>query len=260
MSSELKKPWADGPYALLEAVKTQEVPIHPALHIANEMVHAHNCMIRGLNAISLQYQQVKSPQDVKDFLCFTLFWAEFIHHHHHLEEQIIFPGMETALGKPGLMGGNVEQHEAFGPILRGLIEYAGDPRSAETYGGGEALGQHLAALGPPLHEHLAAEIPTLTALKEACGGDQGKKQGLLAAYEAGSAEAARSQAKVVVPPMVLGLRDKTFDGGNNWPSIPTPVEFIIGNVLGWKHSNVWRFLPCDYWGQPRDLAFAREGL
>lgn len=65
-----------------------------------------------------------------------------------------------------------------------------------------------------------------------------------------------SCVQTVVPPMVLGLRDITFRGGNTWPVMPPLSEYFVHYIFAWKHSGSWRFLPCDTWGTPRPLAFA----
>jgi len=56
--------------------------------------------------------------------------------------------------------------------------------------------------------------------------------------------------------MVLGLRDVTFEGGNNWPAMPRLAESFVHYLLARKYAGLWRFLPCDAWGRPRPLAFA----
>jgi hypothetical protein len=60
----------------------------------------------------------------------------------------------------------------------------------------------------------------------------------------------------VIPPMVLGLRDITFEGGNQWPTLPPQSNKIVQNLLARKHAGAWRFLPSDTWGNPRPLKFA----
>ena len=59
----------------------------------------------------------------------------------------------------------------------------------------------------------------------------------------------------VVPPMVLGLRDITFEGGNKWPALPLLATHLIHYLLARKHAGAWRFLPSDMWGNPRPLKF-----
>jgi hypothetical protein len=216
------------------------------------MANAHNCMIRGLNALILQCQHVVLSRDKSDLLFFAAAWAAWIMDHHRLEEQIMFPGFESVLNAPGALGTNVDQHHAFSAALKDLEIYAKNT-GPEQYDAGSLKGK-LDKLAGPLCEHLKSEVPTLLHMRELCGDDAAKAQKLLDVYRASEAEAAK-QDKFIVPPMVMGLRDKTFEGGNGWPLIPGGIvsEFVIANVLGWMHAGAWRFLPCDFWGRPRGL-------
>jgi hypothetical protein len=56
--------------------------------------------------------------------------------------------------------------------------------------------------------------------------------------------------------LVMGLRDKTLEGGNNWPDIPWWAAYVIDWIFGWAHRGAWSFLPCDVHGTPRALPFA----
>lgn len=58
--------------------------------------------------------------------------------------------------------------------------------------------------------------------------------------------------------MVLGLRDKTFQGGNNWPVMPWYAPYMVDWIFAWKHRGAWRFLPSDIHGKPRHLAFVNK--
>lgn len=170
----------------------------------------------------------------------------------------MFPGFEDVLGNPGILTANVEQHHVFAETLQTLIKYATTPVTEETYDAQE-FRRILNALGPPLREHLEDEIVTLLQMREHCGDDPAKAQQLLSVYQASAVEAAK-QDKFIVPPMVMGLADRTYEGGNEWPKIPGGVvsQFVIVNVLSLKHKRAWRFLPSDHWCQPRDLAFTGE--
>jgi hypothetical protein len=224
------------------------------------MAHAHNCMLRGLNAIYLQAPHVKTHVDSADLIFLTASWVDWLTDHHQLEEELMFPGFETALGQPGFLTAAVEQHEVFSRELDGLRQYAAMSSAAKDFDAGE-LRKRIDALGPLLREHLADEIGMLQRMQEFCQGKQGdeKAQGLLKVYQASQAKAGK-QDKFVVPPMVMGLRDKTYEGGNDWPKIPggAAAELIVASVLSLKNRGAWRFLPCDHWGRPRPLAFLDE--
>jgi hypothetical protein len=177
-----------------------------------------------------------------------------------MEENTMFPGFETALGRPGLLTGAVEQHRAFEQELDSLRQYVATSESVEKFDAGE-LRKKIEALGPLLREHLADEIKMLQAMQELCEGDKSeeKAQKLSQVHKACVAESGK-QDMFVVGPMVMGLRDKTYEGGNKWPQVPggTITEFAIANVLSLKNRGAWRFLPCNFWGQPRPLAFPKN--
>lgn len=165
----------------------------------------------------------------------------------------MFPGFEAVPGiKPGALEGNVEQHHAFSEGLTALQTYA-TSTEAESYSG-ERVRALIDGFAAQLREHLADEITTLWSL-ESCGEENGKK--LLEVYQAAEAEAGK-QDKSVVPPMVLGLCDATFQGGNNWPVMPMGSSFFVHYIFGRKHRGAWRFLPCDTWRNPKPLAFLGE--
>ncbi|KAF2114888.1 heterokaryon incompatibility protein-domain-containing protein [Lophiotrema nucula] len=113
------------------------------------------------------------------------------------------------------------------------------------------------AFAKPIRKHLADEIATLWAI-DSVTTDSAESRKLLEIYEYCEAEAGK-QDKHVVSPMVLGLCDKTFEGGNDWPKMPIGSAYLVHYLFGRKHRGAWRFLPCDTWGQPRELAFAAKG-
>ncbi|KAL1989027.1 hypothetical protein VTN96DRAFT_5790 [Rasamsonia emersonii] len=106
-------------------------------------------------------------------------------------------------------------------------------------------------MAPGLRQHLSDEIQSLLSMRPYDG------EALLKVYKDCEAEAGK-QDKNVIPPMVLGLRDVTFQGGNQWPAMPPLSEWIVHYVFARKHSGSWRFLPCDTWGRPRPLALAED--
>ncbi|KAF1998945.1 hypothetical protein P154DRAFT_494699 [Amniculicola lignicola CBS 123094] len=248
--------WVDGPWKLIELPSATKSPNdHPAYYIANEMAFAHNCMLRGLNAIYLQAPHIP-PADVPDFLFFIKSWGEWIAHHHHMEETMMFPGFESIEGvAKGSLQGNVDQHHAFSGGLEAITAYATKTPAVE-YSGIRVKGL-CDAFGDALSEHLADEISTLLAMDTVPHNTSAASQ-LLAKYRESEAHA-RKQDKTVVPPMILGLCDKTFNGGNDWPKLPFGAAAIVHYVFGRKHAGSWRFLPCDTWRTPRTLMFLGEG-
>jgi hypothetical protein len=67
--------WADQPFKLIPTMVMRDVKVNPTVyHIANEMVLAHNAMIRSLNAMYLQAPYLKSEADSGDLLLYAKFW------------------------------------------------------------------------------------------------------------------------------------------------------------------------------------------
>ncbi|ORY04771.1 hypothetical protein BCR34DRAFT_572470 [Clohesyomyces aquaticus] len=243
---------ADGSWPLMETPSAKkDVSTHPAHHIANEMSFAHNAMIRGLNALYLQSPHIPpSTHLASDFLFFAASWSAWVLHHHILEETQMFPGFESVPGVPeGFLQGNVEQHHAFSAGLEEFNEWV-RTTGRDAYDGIE-LRRLIDKFADPLYEHLNAEIPTLWALD--CVSATHSAQ-LLQVYKDCEKEAAK-QDPFVVPPMVMGLCDATFQGGNDWPRMPFGAAWVIYWVLGWRHRGAWRFLPSDGYRRPRALAF-----
>ena len=99
--------------------------------------------------------------------------------------------------------------------------------------------------------HLRDEISALVAL-DVCGKEGGKR--LLEVFRKAE-KLASKQDPFVVPPLVMGLADRTFQGGNVWPPAPAVTGYIVHYVLSWRHKGAWRFLPSDAWCRPRPLQF-----
>ena len=213
------------------------------------MAFAHNAMLRGLNAIYLQAPQIP-PADAADFLFFVGSWGDWVLHHHQLEETMMFPGFEQIPGiRPGQLRDNVEQHLTFSTGLKVLKEYAKDTAQA-AYDGSE-IRKIIDSFSGEIRSHLADEIESLWGL-DCC--DKGQEGNLLKVYRDSEAEAGK-QDKFVIPPMVLGLCDKTFQGGNDWPVMPIGSAYIVHYLFGRKHRGAWKFLPSDTFRQPRPLPY-----
>ncbi|KAL7933076.1 hypothetical protein V8C35DRAFT_304868 [Trichoderma chlorosporum] len=245
--------WADGPLELIETPSAKrQIDDHPAHYIANEMAFAHNAILRGINSIYLQAPYIPKA-DATDFLFFVSAWASWVQDHHILEETRMFPGFERIPGiNPGQLSHNIEQHHQFSAGLESLRNYATNTAAAEY--DGERLRNLIDSFSTNMRQHLADEIDTLWRL-ECC--EKGQEKNLLKVYKACQAEASK-QDKTVVPPMVLGLCDKTFQGGNDWPATPVSSEYIVHYIFGRKHRGSWRFLPSDTFRQPRALPFSRD--
>jgi len=183
----MTKLWADQPFILTPTpTETDGVGKFPSLllysqkfnqlqlskeviMVATEMCLAHNIMIRNLNAIYLQCEQVTKPEDVKDFIRFCQVVLEAIHTHHDHEEQFFFPLVAEYTGEKDVMQANVIQHRAFEEGLKRFEEYI-IGATPETYDG-KKVKKAVDGFGQILAVHLGDEIQTLIGL-EKYGGDK----------------------------------------------------------------------------------------
>jgi hemerythrin-like domain-containing protein len=136
--------------------------IHSAVHCASEMSHAHSVLIRGLSSIYRQAAHVHTPQDIRDFVFFCSAWAQTVQYHHDTEENTLFPALEDFTKQPGIMEGNMQQHEAFLPAMHTFRDRVQNTR-AEEYSS-ESIKALVDGFAPALTEHLRLEFDTLLGL------------------------------------------------------------------------------------------------
>jgi hypothetical protein len=151
----MTKVWADQPFSLIptpteaQTKGVRNLPptiLYPktnqsefckeVIAVAREMCLAHNAMIRNINAIYLQCEQVTEPTDQADFI----------------------------------MQANIEQHRAFDAGLQ-IFEDHIYKLTPEKYDGGGELKRLLEGFAKVLVIHLSDEIQTLLALQK-YGGDK----------------------------------------------------------------------------------------
>ncbi|KFY49991.1 hypothetical protein V495_00385 [Pseudogymnoascus sp. VKM F-4514 (FW-929)] len=245
--------WADQPFKLIPTMAMTGVKVNPTVsHIANEMVLAHNAMIRGLNSMYLQAPYLKSEADNRDILLYAKFWIEWIHHHHECEEEILFPGFERVSGVEGMMAANVVQHHEFTPGFDIFVKYVKDcldDKSEERFAA-DKFRQLIDGFAPKLTLHLADEIPTLLSLDKY---DEKKLNKVYDDFEKVVKDGDFEKDELY--PMVVGAHDKGFKGGESWPPIPIFVTYLVAYWLSRKYRSVWRFNPCDFFGKRRPLVF-----
>lgn len=228
---------------------------HGAYFAANQMAFAHNCMIRGLNALWLQSPHVLPGKDATDLLFFAHSWATWVANHLKIEEEHMFPGFKVVEGVPDdALPDEAEQHHSFVSGLEAFSNYCGSTEGKDY--NPKTFRDLINGFAKPFVAHLHEEIPALVEL-DSCG--QKGSAALVAVVERCEEEAAK-QDMFVVPPMVMGLCDRTYEGGNNWPAVPPGTGYVINYVLAWKHSGAWRFLPSDHWRNPRTLAFQASNI
>ncbi|KAI1085269.1 hypothetical protein F5B20DRAFT_137495 [Whalleya microplaca] len=312
----IRGPWADGPWPLIETPSRSQHITHPALHIANELAHTHNAMLRGLNAIYLQAPHVHQPTDVSDLLFLTQSWSAWVLDHHNVKETSMLPGFEAVLGLPagsltstsstppgatnGNTNGNGHDNEAaeIQSLLQNVHGYAASTQAQPHTYSPATLTDLLAALGTPLATLLAAQIPLLVSMRDLShsatspgipalaisssplspfptpqhptpspgrGGGEDRANKLLQVFLGCETAASDAMDRFVVPPMVVRLRDATAGGGggigggggggDEWPRLSVLAVHAVADKLSPRHAGAWRFLPCDVWGRPRELAF-----
>jgi hemerythrin-like domain-containing protein len=240
------------PYQTLKHSKQND---HAAHFIANEMACAHNAMLRGLNAIYLQAPHIPKSE-IPDFLLFVASYTAWVMHHHKLEEEKMFPCFQSVPEvKPGSLEVNIDQHHTFSERLASLNSYATTVNVADY--SGAHVREIVEAFAKPFREHLADEIQTLWDM-DSVEANSPASGYLLHIYALCEVEASKL-AKRVVPPMVLGLCDRTFQGGKEWPRMPAVSVYVVHYLFGWRHRRAWKFLPCDTFRNPRPLYRAGEG-
>jgi hypothetical protein len=228
---------------------------HTAHFIANEMAFAHNAMLRGLNAIYLQAPHIPKSE-IPDFLFFVASYTAWVMHHHKMEEEKMFPCFQSVPEvRPGSLEPNIDQHHTFSEGLASLNTYA-TTMSVANYSGAR-IREIVEAFAKPFRDHLADEIQTLWDM-DCVEANSPASDYLLHIYASCEVEASK-QDKTVVPPMVLGLCDRTFQGGKEWPRMPAGAVYFVHYLFGWKHRKAWKFLPCDTWRNPRPLYRVGDG-
>ena len=138
------------------------------------MAHAHNTLLRGLNAILQQASNVPvatdanfNAQDVKDLLFYVQSWAKMVNHHHWIEESYIFPEVEKFTGKPGFMDHLKHQHELFHDGMEVLLKYSSETGAQEyRWDGPDGMKAIIDSFSGALTDHLYAEIDALLGMEE----------------------------------------------------------------------------------------------
>jgi hypothetical protein len=108
----------------------------------------------------------------------------------------------------------------------------------------------LDSLRPPLEQHLKDEVGTLLELDKDRDNDTRLRIWRVVEKAAGQ----RPDFMVEVLPVVLGLCDRTSEGGiHAFPPLPCFLPYLMHYWFARKHTGAWRFRPSDMWSQPRPL-------
>ena len=161
------RPLPETPFSLIHTTGLRSRPSipssHSCIHIARLMAYTHNTILRGLNAIYHHAPNVTlGTSDASSFLLYCRTVCDFLQLHHETEEEFFFPAIEKASRRPGLMNGNIKQHEAFEEQVRKLSEYTAIT-TAEKFQP-QTLRLLIEDTVKPLGQHLHEEIPTLLDL------------------------------------------------------------------------------------------------
>ncbi|KFA74282.1 hypothetical protein S40288_08451 [Stachybotrys chartarum IBT 40288] len=257
------KPWVDGPFKLVPpsaSGDTKEKPVEGARKLAAEMSIAHNCLLRGANAIYLQCVNVAAngtPKDKVDFANFARQWTEMVQEHHNLEENNVFPQINDLTEVPNLMDENVEEHRLFHEGFDALVAYLDKVKAAEEELSDDKVRSILDEFMPTLQVHLTNEIGTLVRLEV-----YNDKVDWAKWFNELVSKTTTEYMKDIgyrqrMLPLAFLFHDKTYQDGI-WGNFP-PVPWLIKVVLKWmylnRHADWWRFAGCDLDSAPRDLPF-----
>ncbi|KAH8170308.1 hemerythrin HHE cation binding domain-containing protein [Sarocladium implicatum] len=247
--------YADHPFRLLPTPifeledESKATYLH---HLATEMVHVHNIILRGLNSIYLQATNITTA-DANSFTNFMAQWLVTVHTHHGGEETIFFPGIERLTGEKGVMDTNLEQHHAFEKGLNIFEEYVHACLVGnETYSGARVV-QLIDEFGPILATHLTEEIPTLLALERF-----GEKLDKIDEVVAQAAKEGMGKTGFFTGlPFLCVTIDRHYEG-DRWLSAfpPGPGQTVLAvarQTAYWVHRDWWKFGPCDRYGNMQPL-------
>ncbi|KAF8961816.1 hypothetical protein BDZ97DRAFT_2059884 [Flammula alnicola] len=187
------------------------------------MALVHNVFIRGLNSLHYNAPLIK-PGDEISFVGYALVWVEAMHN------QVRH-------------GGNLAQHEAFLKEVNTFEKYMKEVFNGEKEYAGTKTRALIEAFGDILVQHLHDEIPTLSPERLS----QYDKKELDAMADAHFAHVRDQPLAAAV--MIVTHHD--FNAVPTWPPMPSPVVWVIRNVVYWRHYSYWQFAPFTRYGEPQ---------
>ena len=116
--------------------------------------------------MTLQAPNIKSSEDVADFMSYSKTWVQLLHQHHDSEEEMIFPLIESEAGVKSIMDNNIVQHEVFSPGLERFTYYISAVSAKKIAYDGNQMAALIAGFAPLLVAHLGDEIGTLRSLEK----------------------------------------------------------------------------------------------
>jgi len=252
MATNTPPMYTDTPLAPLPTPKFETGQTDPFTIEASHMALSHNAFIRGFNTI---YQQAPrlSQADKKDFNEYCLAWHECIAAHHHYEETELFPSLDKAAGKKGLMDHAVHEHAAFNAGLHKFKEYL--VKEGKDFSATELLAI-MDSFKDVLYSHLKSEPASIVALAK-YNTPETPIDILALADAAGKKQVNLSFVFNILPVFLLNMDTIDFEDGM-WHDVFPPFKGLVKTILNkgvpmW-HSRRWRFVSCTPEGKAKQLA------
>ncbi|KAK5057624.1 hypothetical protein LTR84_011624 [Exophiala bonariae] len=245
--------WASTPFTMIATPKhvqnLSDTKTDEYVEAASSMAVFHNLLLRSLNTIYLQAPHVKDG-DKKAFVGYAYCWYDAIDAHHTGEEQEFFPWIEEAAGEKGIMDANVEQHKIFEKGIKEYGSYLRSLKGKEKTFSGDHMRSIINSFGPPLHQHLSDEIPSLLALRK-----YGDKIHLNELWDKQSIGKFTLHSAATRIPFYLCNLDRTFEDGlwKDFPEVPKLAKDFMGNWVARLNGGYWKFGACTMTGVPKEL-------
>lgn len=174
--------------------------------------------------------------------------------HHHYEERELFPNLDKAAGKTGLIDGAAHEHEAFQGGLDKCKMYLSD-KGADGFSAAELIAT-MDEFKDPLYSHLKAEPPAIAALVKYSSPDN--PIDILGIADAvGNKQVSLRFIFNTLPVFFLNMETVGFEGGT-WHGVFPPLngvaKIIMHKTVPMWHSGRWRFINCDADGRAKQLA------
>ncbi|KAI1846189.1 hypothetical protein JX265_010566 [Neoarthrinium moseri] len=220
---------------------------------ASHMALSHNAFIRGFNSIYQQAPRLQTSTDKTDFVSYSLAWIECVKTHHQYEETELFPNIDKAAGKTGLMDGAVHEHEAFYSGMDRMKDYL--VKEGPDFSATELIAI-MDSFKEPLHNHLKAEPSAIVALAK-YSTPENPIDILGIADAAGKKQISLGFFLNTVPVFFLNMETVTFEDGM-WHGVFPPLKglakTVVNRVVPMWHSSWWRFVSCTPEGELKRLA------
>lgn len=226
------------------------------------MTNIHNTLLRGLNSVLQQAPYVPDAstrdyhaQDVQDLLLYARAWYRTISHHRNAEVTTFFPLIEKVTGIVDLMDELQEEHESFEYGLKEFTEYVelvvGKPYLYRW----RTLKGLIASFAPALVYNLHDQIDFLLSMDRYDG--EAIRRCWLETLKA-CREHENDALHNEILPFIVGNSDKTYEGGETFPTVPKRLLCALKLKLKKKHRGAWRFNCCDFAGRPVPLRMLPE--